>query len=73
MTVVVLVDVRSDVKTYKSTMANVGLVLFVCLRTSTVGVGQDPSSGVVVELVSQVEQAAQRSCGSTKPHSVNPG
>lgn len=36
-----------------------------CLRTSTVGVCQNSSSGVVVELVRQIEQASQRSCRFT--------
>ena len=36
------------------------------VQTSTVGVGEDSSSGVVVELVSQIEEAGQSSCGSTR-------
>lgn len=32
------------------------------VQTSTVGVRQDPSLGVVVELVGQVKHAGQRSC-----------
>lgn len=36
------------------------------VRTSTVGVGQDSSSGVIMELVGQIEEAGQSSCGSTR-------
>lgn len=35
------------------------------VRTSAVGVRQDPSSGVVVKLVSQIKHAGQRSCWFT--------
>lgn len=42
-------------------------------QTSTVGVGQDPPPGVVVKLVSQVEQAGQSSCRSDRWDQVKPG
>lgn len=34
-------------------------------QTSTVGVGQDSSSRVVMKLIGQIKHAGQRSCGST--------